>query len=138
MDYLEKLKNDCSYPIDYVSMANWIGGAFGGSDCIIEINNNCNSIDQEISLVHELGHARCHKRKCICYRTDNTELKEVHANIFTLRTLLKNERKETLAREIECLEWTSGQKLREYHQRAAVRTMNTRLWKRCKEYVGLS
>lgn len=102
----------------------------------IELQKNLSDIEQEATLVHELGHARCDKRNCECMHGRWTKLTrvriELHAELHTLHFLLKHGRKQALSFRLHHLHpcWN-------YTPYAEVLHIlkKRRIYKRCQKFI---
>ncbi|MCK4824347.1 hypothetical protein KA005_51825 [bacterium] len=102
----------------------------------IELQKNLSDIEQEATLVHELGHARCDKRDCECMYSRWTEFSrvriELHAELYALHFLLKHHRKQALTFRLTYLHprWT------DLPYREVLQILKKRrIYKRCQEFV---
>lgn len=147
MTFLEKLKKKsiCRIieKIDMKESTGFRGRYWQKSDSInvflegrIELQENLSTIEQEATLVHELGHARCDKRNCGCMYGIWTELSrvriELHAELYALHFLLKHHRKQALMFRLTYLHprWT----YLPYRDTLQI-IKKRRIYKRCQEFV---
>lgn len=147
MTFLEKLKKKSicriTEQIDMRESKGFRGTYHQKQDSInvflegrIDLQVNLSTIEQEATLVHELGHARCDKRNCRCMHGTWTELNrvriELHAELYALHFLLKHHRKQALIFRLTYLHprWT----YLPYRDTLQI-LKKRRIYKRCQEFV---
>lgn len=144
---IEQLKRLSPVPIEFkdeMSILDFSGiyystDGFTGKTAYIEVSNNLDN-DQKIAvLVHEIGHATCDVKGCKCMKNPDHTEREIHANKFTLKWLLKHKQKEALSGEINCItKQANGFSSRSYYITAARHIMGLKLWQKCLNYINES
>ncbi len=90
-------------------------------------------------LLHEIGHAICHKKKCECYKVlagnSHTYLPEYHAERFAFRFMLQKKMNEVLNWRINFLIDGCGE-FEDYHNKAIDRLRTDPIWQKCKDYLA--
>jgi hypothetical protein len=106
--------------------------------CIV-INSDSNAVSPEITLAHEIGHAKCDEKKCKCFKNKgNSVLREYHAYQYELKTLLKHGDRELLSEAIRQIELTfnfGASYGYEDHATAIEKIMKLKLWQKCLEAI---
>ena len=83
------------------------------------------------TLLHEIGHAKCDKEKCECWKSD--KMAEIHAYSYTLKWLLKYKLRKSLEYEIIHLKRNSDRD--DYHGEAIREVMKSELYRECVNYT---
>jgi Zn-dependent peptidase ImmA (M78 family) len=96
-------------------------------------------IEQLGTLAHELGHALCVEKGCVCMDqklidSRDRELAEYHAQKFALEWLLKHQCKEAIILEMYW-NWQQSQ-YENKHKIPCMRLMKSEVWTRCKIFVN--
>lgn len=94
----------------------------------IKIWNGLSYYSRVGTLLHETGHALCHKENCECCRKDRM-YREIHANEHALNWILKYKLNKVLTEEVWFILKLSEQN--NYHGKAARHTMKSGLWQKC-------
>lgn len=124
VSFVSKFKSEKSIGRNDVCLATFYSGPVAPH---IEILSSSDYNTKILSLIHELSHARCHKKRCRCWNMD--KLGEIHAYAYTLKWLIKNKRKELLKIQMRTL--SKMQERTDYYSDAVRYIMTTRLWQRC-------
>jgi len=107
------------------------------NDGIIIISANSILYEKLATLYHEIGHYKCHRKKCRCEKEDNLLLKEEHAYKYMLEIMLKKKILPSLKFSIENIKNKTNSKTTTMHERiAAQRIVKTKLFKDCVKFVS--
>lgn len=102
----------------------------------IKIDKNLKSKLKRLVLLHEIGHANCHKNGCQCMSYHDSKaviLSEYHAQRFCMK-LIKND-KALVNKFIKEVKWIVEQGCYPHHAAAAKRIMALRSWKKLNQVV---
>lgn len=143
MNRLKDLKRLCPVPIHFMDIMTHpqfagayydIGNHSGKPH--IEIDNSLTGSQKITTLIHEIGHALCDSKDCKCMSNPDHTEREIHANKFVLRRLMKYGLKKELREEMERIEQQAyGGALYAYYECAAKHTIKLKLWQKCSDYV---
>lgn len=108
-----------------------------GSKCI-NISNNLTKIDKNIAIIHEIGHALCHEKNCICLQDypKLAALAELHAILFEMNYWYKNKNKTMLCEVIRTLMYNAGRSVRTCHTIAIKQIIKYKLFTECVNYIN--
>lgn len=144
MNTIENIKRLCPVPIhfmDTMTHSQFAGCYYDIKDCsgkpYIEIDNSLTDSQTITTLIHETGHALCDSKGCKCMSNPDHTEREIHANKFVLRQLMKYKLKKELKEEMERIEQqVIGNTIYVYYEHAAKHTMKLKLWQKCLDYIG--
>lgn len=125
--------NISSSAADATTIGGFLPGKDGQVKACIEVLNSLSKRQKIATLLHEIGHAKCSKKKCEC-RLVNSAKGEIHANGYALNWLLKNKHKKILKTEMKLIKNNSDRI--DYYGEAAKHIMKLKLWQECLEYIG--
>lgn len=116
-----------------ITIGGFLSKHDGRAKACIEVLNSLSEHQKIATLLHEIGHAKCSKKKCKCRTTQSAE-GEIHANEYTLSWLLKNKHKKILKIAMRHIKDNSDRT--DYYGEAAKCIMDSKLWQKCLKYVG--
>ena len=106
-----------------------------GKPCI-EIRKDLTNGQKIITLIHEVGHALCDSEGCKCMSNPDHTQREIHANKFVLRRLMKYKLKKEIKVEMVQIEkQANGLTNYIYYKTAAKHIMKLKLWQKCLNYL---
>lgn len=100
---------------------------------IIQIDKKMPKSEKIGTLAHEMGHRRCHSRRCRCYENRDWVLVEVHAELYALHLLLRLRYKCGIIARFKRLKenwWLDS------YSEARDIIEKRRIYKRCQEFIG--
>lgn len=110
-------------------------GIYSPDGARIEINTHMSTSEKEGTLVHEIGHGRCYKRGCKCYKKYDRVLQEVHAELYALHLLLRNQEKNAIIARFKRWKDNWDDSSDDEYCKALKIIKKRRIYKRCQEFV---
>ena len=111
-------------------------GVYKWQEHCIRIEKTLESRIKRLVLLHEIGHANCHKYNCRCmlnYDKQNVILSEYHAQQFCMK-LIKND-KALVNIFVKEVKWVAEQSFFPHHSEAAKQIMRLKGWKKLNQVV---
>lgn len=99
----------------------------------IEILDSLSKHQKIVTLLHEIGHAKCDMKKCKCIFVCSAE-GEIHAYEYALTWLLKNKQKKVLKAEMKYIK--NSYDRMDYYGDAVRHIINSKLWQKCLNFVN--
>lgn len=143
----EKLVKLLPYPVKIEYGGMYSAGAFVWGDGIhhrpycgfepyVQVNPSLSKIERMVVLIHELGHAICHREHCKCYTEydgKNKYLPELHAYRFFLKFTLKHKMTDILRHEYDIMDMRTDYPA--LYQEVVDQIKTERIWRKATKYL---